>query len=316
MRISALFLGGNIVKKRIFAVIIILIFLFTQSSVVLARGRFSSGRSFSVRSKGFSGFSTPKKSSGYAGSSSKKSPSSSARSVPGSYSKGKSTTGAKAKTTTARSAYMKDTFKTTTSKNNYSAYKKGLNDQQKKAYDSSMNNSYKMNSRMNFDDAIRTRPQRVSSFNSRPIFMNYNPGIFGGPFSYGYAFVGPWDMWFLMRASEMFWFHHWADISPYRNNFNNAEFAKMEERVKKLEAEGVAKDPNYLEPGVDPDLQLTTDYQEKHLDSIYYTDKNPGNTGSTVLTIIIVGAVITLLIIIIRKEVRPKKKKGSYSKIY
>ena len=310
-------------KKRIFIVVVILIFLFSQSSMVFARGRsFSVGRSSSFKFKSFTG--SAKKSSGYSGSSAKKSSSASsskARSVPGSYSTGKSTTGKSttskaSKTTTAKSAYMKDTYKTTTSKNNYSAYKSGLNSQQKKTYDQSMNNNYKMNSRMNFDDALRTRPQRISSFNSRPIFINVNRGYFSSPFSYGYAFVGPWDMWFLMRASELFWYHHWLTISPYSNYFNATEYAKMDARVKQLEAQGVVRDPNYLEPGVDPDLQLTSDYQEKHLDTMYYTNKNPANSGNMVVTFIIIGGIIIILIVFLRKSARPKKRKSAYSRIY
>lgn len=315
-------------KKRIFAVVLILVFLFAQTSFVSARG-FSGGRSFgrssSFKIKSFSGFSkkasgysgSSKKASGFTGSSKKSSSakSSKSRSIPGSYSTGKSTAGKTTKTSTAKSAYMKDTFKTSTSKNNYSAYKKGLNDQQKKAYDSSMNNSYKMNNRMNFDDAIRTRPQRISAFNSRPIFINVNRNYFGSPFSYGYAFAGPWDMWFLMRASEMFWFHHWLEIQAYRNNFDQQQYAQLEARVHQLEAQGVVRDPSYMEPGVDPDLQLTTDYQEKHLDNIYYTNKNPHNTGNIILTFVIIGAIVIILVVLVRKSARPKKK-SSYSRIY
>jgi hypothetical protein len=308
-------------KKRVFAVVLILILLFSQSSLVLARGRsFSSGRSIGRSSFKFKSPSvSTKKASGYSGSASKKSSSTSSsksRSIPGSYSTGKSTTSKTAKTSSAKSSYMKDTFKTTSSKSNYSAYKSKLNAQQKKAYNSSMNNSYKMNNRMNFDDAVRTRPQRISSFNSRPIFINVNRGYFGSPFSYGYAFVGPWDMWFLMRASELFWYHHWAEISLYNNYFDAAQYAKMDARVKQLEAQGVAKDPNYLEPGVDPDLQLTTDYQEKHLDSMYYTNKTPNNSGSIVVTFIIIGAIVIILIVFIRKAAKPKQKKSTYSRIY
>lgn len=211
---------------------------------------------------------------------------------------------------------MKDTYKATASKNNYTAYKKGLNDQQKKTYESSMNQEYTMNSRMNFDDALRTRSSRISSFNRRPIFMNVNPMYFGGPFSYGHAFVGAWDMWFLMRASEMFWFHHWAEISPYRNYFDQQKYTQLESRVKELEGQGVVRDPQYMEPGVDPDLQLSSDYQEKHLNSMYYTNKGPNQVGNVVVVILILGAATGVLILIIRRSARPKSKKSSYSRIY
>ncbi len=161
---------------------------------------------------------------------------------------------------------------------------------------------------MNYDDAVRTRTSRINSFNTRPVFINVNPTLFGGPLSYGYGSVGIWDLWFLMRASELFWYHHWNEISPYRNYFQAKQYSDMEARVKALEQQNIKKDPNYLEPKVSADLQYSPDYQQKHLDQMYYTDKYPGNTGNPVVAVVFLGIGAVILIIVFKRFMRPRVK--------
>ncbi|MDF2522629.1 MAG: hypothetical protein K0R31_270 [Clostridiales bacterium] len=213
---------------------------------------------------------------------------------------------------------MQDQYKKQASKSNYSQYKQKMNDEQKKAYDSSFNRNYTVNNRMNFEDAINSRPQRINVFGSRPIFVNISPSLFGGgPFSYGYGFAGPWDLWFLMRASDLFWYHHWNDITPYRNNFQQAEFNAMEQRVQNLEKQmnGV-RDPNYLEPGVDPDIQFSDEYTEKNPDKIYYTEKYNAPVASPVKTIVVITLIIIVLIFMLRKAAGPRRKQRYDSRTY
>jgi hypothetical protein len=123
-------------------------------------------------------------------------------------------------------------------------------------------------------------------------------------------------LWFLLRASELFWYHHWLDIYAYRNYFEASQFANMEARVRALEAQNVVRDANYLEPGVDPDLQFSSDYQQKHTNSIYYTNKYPSRAGNVIVTILVMLIIIAVLVIIIRKVSRPKRSYGSNSSIY
>lgn len=336
-------------KKRIFLIVLAAVFLFANCGDVYAKGRSFksggySGKSFSrsigksSSTKGYSGSSKSSKSSSSIGSlfgssksktnsgSSGYTGSSSTRKAPKSYSSGSSYTGSSSSKTasaskstkagTAKSAYMQSTYKKQVSQNNYSAYKQKLNTEQKKVYEDSFNKSYRMNNRMDFDYAMRTRPQRISVFGARPVFINVNPVYFGSPFSYGHAFVGAWDLWFLMRASEMFWFHHWHDIHPYRNYFEAQRFAELERRVKELEQQGVVRDPEYMDPDVDPDLQLSSEYQEKHLDNVYYTAKNPGNPGSAVGTVIVIGVVALVLIMALRRSARPRRGRFNGNSIY
>lgn len=172
-------------------------------------------------------------------------------------------------------------------------------------------------SRMNFEDSLRTKASRVSSFNTRRVYVNINPVYFGSPFSYGYAHVGIWDLWFLMRASDLFWYHHWNEITPYRNYFEASQYAAMEARVQRLEQQnnGV-RDTTYMDEGVDPDLQLSDEYQKAHPDSVYYTNKYSTPAVNPVAIIIIIVLAACILIIILKRVSRAKPRKTYNSRIY
>ncbi len=309
-------------KKRVLAIVLIFVFVITSSMGVEARRArsFGGSRSFS-KSFSSSAKSSAKKSSGLFGSSSK-SKSSASRSKPGTKSFSGSSSGATSakgfasKASSKKYSYMQDTYKKQVSGKNYNTYKQKLNSDQQKVYTDSLKRDYGTSSRrMRFEDAMNTRSSRINTFaNNRPIFININRGMFSSPFSYGYAYVGPWDLWFLMRASDLFWFHHWNEISPYRSYFDQQEYDKLEKRVQELEQQGVKRDSTYLDPDVDPDLQLSQQYQEQNLDKVYYTDKYPASSAGTAVVIIIITSVA--LIIIIRKISKPRKKKSHYSSIY
>lgn len=316
------------ILKRLLSIAIIVAFVLTSTAGVYAKGArsFGGSRSFSKSFSSYKGSSKSfgsKSSGGLFGSKSKSSSSksSSSRSIPGS--KSSSSSGKKANTSgfssssaSKKYSYMKDTYKSQVSSKNYSTYKQKLNADQQKVYNDSMKRDYGVGSkRINFEDAMRTRTSRMNTFGTRPIFINVNRGMFTSPFSFGYTSIGPWDLWFLMRASEMFWFHHWNEISPYRDRFDQQQFDDMEKRVKALEEQGVQRDPNYLEEGVDPDLQFSQQYQEENVDKVYYTDKYPTNSSTGTAVVIIVISSVALLIVI-RKVSKPKPRKSHHSRIY
>ncbi len=319
-------------KKRVFAIMLILVFVFTSTAGVFAKSRsFGGSRSFS---KSYSrSYKSSSKSSGLFGSSKSKSSSSkkssssnssksSTRSIPGASKSYNGSSGSSAKSFSNKSSskkysYMQDTYKKQVSGKNFNTYKQKLNTEQQKVYNDSMKRNYGTGSRrMGFEDAMKSRTSRINSFGKRPIFVNVNTGMFGNPFSYGYAFVGPWDLWFLMRASEMFWYHHWLDIAPYKSYFNQQEYEKLEKRVEELEKQGVQRDPNYIDPDTDPDLQFSQQYQEENVDKIYYTDKYSTNSASSGVAVVIIIVSATALVIVIRKLSKPKPKKSHYSRIY
>jgi hypothetical protein len=301
------------VKKRVLAILLIFTFVFTSTAGVYAKGSrsFGGGRSFS-KSFGSSSKSATKKSGGLFGSSSSKS--STSRTKPGSNA---STKGFASKSTSKKYSYMQDSYKKQVSSKNFNTYKQKLNTEQQKVYNDTLKRDYGTGSRrMGFEDAMNTRSSRINIFTGRPIIMNVNRGMFASPFSYGYAYVGPWDLWFLMRASDMFWFHHWSEISPSRSYFDQQEYDRLEKRVKELEQQGVKRDPNYLDPDVDPDLQLSQQYQEQNVDKVYYTDKYPTSSGSTGTAVVFIIITSVALVIVIKKISKPKRKKSHYSRIY
>lgn len=320
------------VKKRVFAIMLILVLVFTSTAGVFAKSRsFGGSRSFSKsysrsyksssKSSGLFGASKAKSSNSKKSSSSNSSKSST-RSIPGTSKSYSGSTGSSAKSFSNKSSskkysYMQDTYKKQVSGKNFNTYKQKLNTEQQKVYNDSMKRNYGTGSRrMGFEDAMKSRTSRINSFGKRPIFMNVNRGMFSSPFSYGYAFVGPWDLWFLMRASEMFWYHHWLDIAPYKSYFNQQEYEKLEKRVEELEKQGVQRDPNYIDPDTDPDLQFSQQYQEENVDKIYYTDKYSTNSASSGVAVVIIIVSAGALIIVIRKLSKPKPKKSHYSRIY
>ena len=317
-------------KKRVLAILLIFTFVLTSTVGVYAKGArsFGGSRSFS-KSFGSSSKSVTKKSGGLFGSSSSKS--STPRTKPGSTAakgstasngstaaKGSSAKGFASKSTSKKYSYMQDTYKKQVSSKNFNTYKQKLNTDQQKVYNDSLKRDYGTGSRrMGFEDAMNTRSSRINTFsNKRPIFVNVNRSMFASPFSYGYAYVGPWDLWFLMRASDMFWFHHWNEISPSRSYFDQQKYDELEKKVQALEKQGVKRDPNYLDPDVDPDLQLSQQYQEQNVDKVYYTDKYPTQSGSAGTAIVVILITSVALVIVIKRISKPKKKKSHYSRIY
>lgn len=344
-------------RQKIFIFLLAAVFLFSQVSLVDAKGSGggrSSGGSRSSSSKSSGGFSgsssskssgstsakssgstSAKSSGGFSGSSSSKSTgsgsttqgttgstsngfsgSSSSRSVPNSYSSKSSTATSSSKASSAKTTYMQDSYNKQASSRNYKTYQQNLNADQQKTKNSSYSRNYNANNRMGFENAMGTRNNRINNFNSRPIFVNVNPGYFGGPLSYGSGFIGCWDLWFLMRASDMFWYHHWNDIHPHKDYFQAAQYAEMEARVKKLEQQNIAKDETYLDPNVDPDLQFSDEYTKQNPDKVYYTNKNAAPAVNPFLVIFAILLIVLGLILIIRFISRPKPKDSFKSRIY
>lgn len=70
-------------------------------------------------------------------------------------------------------------------------------------------------------------------------------------------------LWLLDRNLEerAIWaYHHRADMDTARYRDLLAKDAKLEARIRQLEAEKVARDPGYVPAGMDPDLPYTDEY--------------------------------------------------------
>ncbi len=97
-----------------------------------------------------------------------------------------------------------------------------------------------------------SRPQRMATtFGSRqPTGYYYDrPNVV--------IYHDSYDNSFMKYATLMWLFNHWGSVDHSR--FDNARIRDLETRFKDLEAKGVKPDPNYNEPGVDPDLAYNKD---------------------------------------------------------
>lgn len=130
-----------------------------------------------------------------------------------------------------------------------------------------------------------TRSQRASAMrqrHSRPTTVINNRFYGGrgwGTWGPGMYSVGVWDLFFLSTVSHMFWYHHWHDPGIQRalrqeNLLQDQELARLEAKVKALEAKGIARDPNYLPAEVDPDLAYSKTYVDK-AQTEFYAEEPP-----------------------------------------
>jgi hypothetical protein len=105
------------------------------------------------------------------------------------------------------------------------------------------------------------------SYYSRPIVVYNDP--YNSFFWY----------WMLDRSLEdrAYWaYHHQHDMDAARYNDLLARDAQLAARVRQLEAQKVARDPNYVPPGMEPDLQYTDEY----CDSVFNPQPVPRHHSS------------------------------------
>ena len=142
-----------------------------------------------------------------------------------------------------------------------------------------------------------TRAQSYQRRHQRPttvINNRYTGGAPWGGWGYGFGSVGMWDLFFLSTVTHMFWHHHWHDPSLkkalYQDNLlEKEELAKLEQRVKELEAAGVKRDPNYLPEDVDPDLAYAKTHVEQNPKEFYAEEEPARESSSGLWTLLFLG---------------------------
>ncbi len=123
---------------------------------------------------------------------------------------------------------------------------------------------------------------RYSSYSTLVVHRNTYYSSWGYvPPSYIYGYgphFGMWDAIFLWslasaagNAAQADWFYHhqtdpgyldWrrqAEIEAQQNADLRAQLATIDQRISTLQAQGVARDPNYLPPGADPQVALAAE---------------------------------------------------------
>ncbi len=126
------------------------------------------------------------------------------------------------------------------------------------------------------------------------VYHNYYgrpPMIYNDPY-------GPLFMYILLDRSlddRAAWaYHHRQDMDDARYAELLKRDAALEAKVRKLEADKVARDPSYSLPGVDPDLQYDDDY----VDAVYNPQEEPGASIFGWWCILVPFAIVVILGII------------------
>lgn len=218
---------------------------------------------------------------------------------------------ASAQSQTKKDSYMQEAYKKELSKSNYAAYKQKLDENQQKAYDQTANRSYTMNNKMDWDDAMATRQQRMGRFDGYPVRTAINISMFPGSFGYGSSFIGPYDLWFLARASDLFWYHHWDLLSPYRSWFDPVGFAAREAMIHQMEMQHIQRNPDYMDSDWDYDLAFSPDYQRNHLGDLYNTRRAFHGFWTSIWIFIVMLGIVILIVFMIRKISESRHKNAN-----
>ena len=131
------------------------------------------------------------------------------------------------------------------------------------------------------------------------VYHNYYgrpPMVYSDPY-------GPLFMYILLDRSldeRAAWaYHHRESMDDARYQELLKRDAALEAKIKKMEADKVARDPSYSLPGVDPDLQYDDDYVE----AVYNPQEEPSVWGWTCLLVFFgIGVVAFVVWLIFIKE--------------
>ena len=275
--------------KKILAIVVSLSLIWTGFADAKGGGgggRGGGGHSSGGRGAGGKSYSggSSNKSSGksYSGGSSSKSTGKSYSGGSSSKSTGKSYSGSTGTTTKSKSTYdsaaVRD-HKTVESRTAYkSSFQKGT--EPKADYKDSKGNSVKIDPKDKKIEGLRNKLDHQKWVNRELREQNFYSAYAARPvtlFPMGYYYHDPYNTLFFLwlwdrsiedRAMWMYCHRDSMDSTRYRDLV--AKDAQLEARIKQLEAQKTARDPNYTPKGIDTDLMYTDSY----VDSVY----NP--TGS------------------------------------
>lgn len=136
---------------------------------------------------------------------------------------------------------------------------------------------------------MQTRNKRRYAFSEshKPIniYYGYTPHV---------IYSDPYDNLFFRYVTIDWMYHHWYSID--RSRFDEARLRELEDKIEQMEEEGIERDPNYVMPGVDPDLQYSNEELENLQEAKDVIDleaeQEEGGRGFGWLTVFLVGIVI------------------------
>ncbi len=234
--------------------IIVMIFFLTSHLLFIsdAFAKRGGSRSFSSRSrsKSYSSRKSPKGKS-FSPSKTKKTKSYTSRSK--TRNKKGSVFNSKSKRTT-RGTSLADAAKKADSKSKFTTSTKGQ--QISKTYREVVNENKPLSDSLTVEN-MKTRSNRRNTF-----YKSYEPVNTYYRYSPTIVYRDPYDNLFFQYVTLTWLFHHWDHIDKSR--FDEARLRELEAKFEEMEKQGMKRDPNYVMPEVDPDLQ----YSEEELENL------------------------------------------------
>jgi hypothetical protein len=168
-------------------------------------------------------------------------------------------------------------------------------------YTSPTGQTVPINPATNTVQQIRSMDRNVYITRETRIYSAYSPYYSRPLVLYNDPYNSFFWWWMLDRSLDeraMWAYSHRYDMDSARYQALLAQDARLETRIRQLEAEKAARDPNYLPAGIDADLQYTDDYvhavYNPHAES-----RVPANGLWTVLWIFAGGAVLFAVIYLV-----------------
>lgn len=264
-----------------------LMIVFLASHLLLINDAFAKrgrSRSFSSRSKSRSTSSSRKSSKGRSFTSKKKTNSYTSRAT--TRSKKGSIFNSRSKTTT-RGTSLAQAAQKADSKSKFTTSARGQ--QTSKTYRQVVTENKPLSDSLTAKN-MQTRSKRRNIFynSHKPVNMYYR---YDTPYV---IYNDPYDNLFFRYVTIDWMFHHWHSIDKSR--FDEARLQELEEKIEQMEKEGIGRDPNYVMPEVDSDLQYSNEELENLQEAKDVIDleaeQEEGGGGFGWLTIFLVSIVI------------------------
>jgi hypothetical protein len=149
--------------------------------------------------------------------------------------------------TTSRGTSLAQAARKANSKSKFTAARKGR--QTSKTYREVVTEHPRLRETLTPQNRKTRNKRRLAFYSwSKPTnrYYNYQPNT---------VYHDPYDNLFFRYVTLTWLFHHWHQIDKSR--FDEVRLQDLEAQIARLENEGMERDPNYVLPGVDPDLQYS-----------------------------------------------------------
>lgn len=111
-------------------------------------------------------------------------------------------------------------------------------------------------------DSLTTNNAKTRTKRRKTYYDFHSPSNTYYRYSPRVVYRDPYDNFFFRYVTMTWLFHHWNHIDKSR--FEEDRLRELEEKIAEMEAQGLERDPDYVMPGGDPDLQ----YSDEELENL------------------------------------------------